>query len=70
MTRRRVWSPEAAADVVQNAFEKGLRDCEVFRGQARPSTWVHRIVVNEAFMGLRRESRGARPRGSTRANGS
>jgi len=57
VARRLVRNPEAAADVVQNAFEKVLRNCEAFRGQARPSTWMHRIVVNEAFMWLRRESR-------------
>ncbi|MCI0549034.1 MAG: sigma-70 family RNA polymerase sigma factor [Candidatus Rokubacteria bacterium] len=57
VARRLVRNPEAAADVVQNAFEKVLRYCEEFRGQARPSTWMHRIVVNEAFMWLRRESR-------------
>lgn len=59
VARRLVRNPEAAADVVQNAFEKVLRYCAEFRGQARPSTWMHRIVVNEAFMWLRREARRA-----------
>lgn len=59
VARRLVRNPDAAADVVQSAFEKVLRYCEEFRGQARPSTWMHRIVVNEAFMWLRREARRA-----------
>jgi len=44
---------DAARDVVQNAFEKVLRHGEKFRGDARVSTWIHRIVINEALMWLR-----------------
>jgi RNA polymerase sigma-70 factor (ECF subfamily) len=47
----------AADDVVQSAFEKALRHSTSFRGEARPSTWLHRIVVNEALMWHRSESR-------------
>ncbi len=47
----------AAADVVQSALEKALRNRAAFRGEAKPSTWLHRIVVNEALMWLRSESR-------------
>jgi RNA polymerase sigma-70 factor (ECF subfamily) len=47
----------AADDVVQSAFEKALRHSASFRGEARPSTWLHRIVVNEAMMWHRSESR-------------
>jgi RNA polymerase sigma-70 factor (ECF subfamily) len=43
--------------VVQSAFEKALRHAPGFRGQARVSTWLHRIVVNEALMWLRSERR-------------
>lgn len=56
---RLVRDPDAAADVVQEAFEKVLRSCHQFRGSAKPSTWMHRIVVNEAFLWLRRERRHA-----------
>lgn len=59
VARRLVRNPDAAADVVQSAFEQVLRHCEEFRGDARPSSWMHRIVVNEAFRWLRRESRHA-----------
>jgi len=49
----------AAEDVVQNAFEKAFRAQDQFRGEARLSTWMHRIVVNEALMWLRAERRRA-----------
>jgi len=49
--------PDAARDVLQNAFEKVLRHGEKFRGQARVSTWLHRIVTNEALMWRRKQSR-------------
>jgi RNA polymerase sigma-70 factor (ECF subfamily) len=58
--------PDAARDVVQNAFEKVLRHGEKFRGNARVSTWIHRIVANEALMWLRaqRRRREIRPEGA------
>jgi RNA polymerase sigma-70 factor (ECF subfamily) len=50
----------AADDVVQSALEKALRHSQGFRGEAQPSTWLHRIVVNEALAWRRREGRRAR----------
>jgi len=50
----------AAEDVVQNAYEKVVRNIARFRHHARLSTWIHRIVVNEALMWLRSEKRRAR----------
>jgi RNA polymerase sigma-70 factor (ECF subfamily) len=47
----------AADDVVQGAFEKALRHAASFRREARPTTWLHRIVVNEALMWHRSEAR-------------
>jgi RNA polymerase sigma-70 factor (ECF subfamily) len=49
--------PDAARDVVQNAFEKVVRHGSRFRGGSRVSTWVHRIVVNESLMWLRTQRR-------------
>ena len=49
--------PENAADVVQNAFEKIVRNGHQFRGQSKLSTWIHRVVANEALMWLRSERR-------------
>ncbi len=48
---------EVARDVVQTAYEKVLRHGSKFRGQSLVSTWIHRIVVNEALMWLRSEGR-------------
>jgi RNA polymerase sigma-70 factor (ECF subfamily) len=48
---------DSARDVVQNAFEKALRHGHAFRGKAKVSTWLHRIVANEAMMWLRSERR-------------
>ncbi len=49
--------PDSARDVVQNAFLKVVRHGDQFQGNARPSTWIHRIVTNEALMWLRTEKR-------------
>jgi RNA polymerase sigma-70 factor (ECF subfamily) len=49
--------PETARDVVQSAFEKVLRHGVRFEGNSRVSTWIHRIVTNEALMWLRSERR-------------
>ncbi len=53
---------DSAADVLQNAFEKVVRHAARFRGASAVSTWMHRIVVNEALMWLRSERRHARRR--------
>ncbi len=50
-------NPESARDVVQTAFEKVLRYGARFEGHARVSTWLHRIVTNEALMWLRSHRR-------------
>jgi RNA polymerase sigma-70 factor (ECF subfamily) len=50
----------AAEDAVQNALEKALRHRTEFRGEAKPSTWLHRITVNEALAWRRSEARRAR----------
>ena len=53
----RRFSPDSADDIVQNAFEKAWLRFDQFDGRARLSTWMHRIVVNEALMWLRSERR-------------
>lgn len=53
---RLVGGDEAAADdVVQEAFARAFRGLGRFRGEARPETWLHRIVVNEAASHHRRQ---------------
>ena len=48
---------ESARDIVQASFEKVIRHRERFRGESRFSTWIHRIVANEALMVLRNQRR-------------
>lgn len=51
--------PEAASDVVQQATLKAIRFRHQFRGTAALSTWIYRIVVNEALMWRRGQRRRA-----------
>ena len=48
-----------AEDVVQNAYLLAYRDIAKFRGEAKLSTWLVRIVINEALACLRRRTRSA-----------
>lgn len=48
---------EDAADVVQDALVKAFRRADTFRGDAKVSTWLHRIVVTTALDALRASSR-------------
>ncbi len=48
---------DLAADAVQEAFATALRRAEDFRGDALPSTWLHRIVFNKSIDLLRRRGR-------------
>lgn len=43
-----VGEPEAARDVVQEAFARALRDRRRFRGEGTLEAWLWRIVVNVA----------------------
>lgn len=46
-----------AEDAVQDAYVKAYRAMAGFRGESRLSTWLTRIVVNEAYARLRRVPR-------------
>lgn len=46
-----------AEDAVQAAFAKILTNIESFEGRSALKTWMHRIVVNEALMILRKIKR-------------
>ena len=50
---------EDAADALQDAMISAFRRAETFRGDARVTTWLHRIVVNACLDRIRR--RKARP---------
>jgi RNA polymerase sigma-70 factor (ECF subfamily) len=57
VARRILPAEEDARDAVQDAFLSAFRALGRFEGQARLSTWLHRIVVNAALMRLRTRSR-------------
>jgi RNA polymerase sigma-70 factor (ECF subfamily) len=56
---RTLREPEEAADAVQDACLSAFRSAASYRGEARVSTWLHRIVVNACLDRVRR--RAARP---------
>ena len=59
VARRMLKNEHDAQDAVQEAFVSAFRAIHGFQGDARLSTWLHRIVVNACLMKLR--SRGRRP---------
>jgi RNA polymerase sigma-70 factor, ECF subfamily len=50
---------EEAADALQDALLSAYRSAATYRGEARVTTWLHRVVVNACLDRLRR--RKARP---------
>jgi len=57
VARRLLGDAEDAHDAVQEAFTSAFRAIGEFHGDARLSTWLHRIVVNAALMKLRTRRR-------------
>lgn len=57
--RRLVSDHEDANDLLQNTFMKAWMSIENFRGDARLSTWLYKIAINEAITFLAREKRRA-----------
>ena len=53
-----LWAFEAD-DAVQEAFTKVFRSVAGFRGESSLSTWIKRIVINEALQKLRCHARRA-----------
>jgi RNA polymerase sigma-70 factor (ECF subfamily) len=51
--RRLLRNEEDARDAVQSAFIRAFQSLGRFRQESRLSTWLHRILVNEALMRLR-----------------
>jgi len=56
---RMLGNATSAEDVAQECFVRAWRALPSFRGEARFSTWLYRIAVNEANRFLARESRRA-----------
>jgi RNA polymerase sigma factor (sigma-70 family) len=46
-----------AEDALQEAYIKGYQSLGSFRGESRLSTWLGRVVANEALMRLRKHAR-------------
>lgn len=53
--RRMVQSHDDANDLLQNTFMKAWSSIENFRGEARLSTWLYKIAINESITFLDRE---------------
>lgn len=53
--RRMVVSHDDANDLLQNTFLKAWQNIENFRGDAKLSTWLHKIAINESVSFLERE---------------
>lgn len=53
--RRIVESHDDASDVLQNSFLKAWQSIENFRGDARLSTWLYKIALNESITHLGKE---------------
>src|SRR5436305_9618644 len=48
-------NPDDAEEAVQDAFFKAYRNLDKFRSDAKFSTWLFRIAVNESLMKLRKQ---------------
>jgi RNA polymerase sigma-70 factor (ECF subfamily) len=53
---RTLGDPEEAADAVQDASLSAFRSAATFRGEAKVTTWLHRIVVNACLDRARRQA--------------
>jgi len=61
VVRRIAGDDDLAQDYAQEAWIRAIRALPTFRGDARFSTWLHRIAVNAALQALRKaESRSKR----------
>lgn len=55
--RRMVGDHDDANDILQNTFMKAWSSLENFRGEARLSTWLYKIAINESLTFLEREKK-------------
>jgi len=57
-TARQILSDHALSeDAVQNAFDSIFRNLSSFEGRSKITTWMQRILINEALMLLRKKKR-------------
>lgn len=57
MIRRMVMSHEDANDLLQNTFMKAWNAFDTFHGDAKESTWLSRIAINECLDFIRRNKK-------------
>jgi RNA polymerase sigma-70 factor (ECF subfamily) len=57
VARRMLRSEADAQDAVQEAFLSAFKALPRFAGDSKPSTWLHRILVNVCLMRIRRATR-------------
>ncbi len=55
--RRMVPSHDDANDLLQNTFMKAWQSLENFRGEARLTTWLYKIAINESLSFIEKEKR-------------
>ena len=55
--RRMVNNHDDANDLLQNTFMKAWSSIENFRGDAKLSTWLHKIAINESITFLEKEKK-------------
>jgi RNA polymerase sigma-70 factor (ECF subfamily) len=53
--RKMVLSHEDANDLLQNTFIKAWMSIELFRGDAKLSTWLYKIAINESITFLNKQ---------------
>ena len=53
--RRLVFSHDDANDILQNTFIKAWTNIDYFRGDAKMSTWLYRIALNECLTFLNKQ---------------
>ena len=63
--RKMVASHEDANDLLQNCFMKAWSNLQNFRGDAKLSTWLYKIAVNETlnFLNKERQRNGVKEEG-------
>lgn len=57
--RRIVQTHDDANDLLQNTFMKAWQSLENFRGEAKLSTWLYKIAINESINFMEKERRRA-----------
>lgn len=53
--RKMVLDHEDANDLLQNTFLKAWMNIDFFRGEAKLSTWLHKIAINECLTFLNKQ---------------